>query len=67
VPIETRIEIRSPGTGVTDGHKLPSGFWELNQNPLEEQPVLLTTEPSHQPRFDFFFFFIKEKKEIAWL
>ena len=45
VPIETRIEIRSPGTGVTDGHKLPSGFWELNQNPLEEQPVLLTTEP----------------------
>ena len=29
--------------------KLPCGCWELNPGPLEEQPVLLTTEPSLQP------------------
>jgi hypothetical protein len=27
----------------------PCGCWELNSGPLEEQPVLLTTEPSLQP------------------
>ena len=31
----------------------PCGCWELNSEPLEEQPVLLTTEPSLQPE-DFF-------------
>jgi hypothetical protein len=25
------------------------GSWELNLDPLEERPVLLTTEPSVQP------------------
>jgi hypothetical protein len=34
---------------VTDGCKLPCGYWGLNPGPLEEQPVLLTTEPSLQP------------------
>ena len=29
--------------------ELPCGCWELNLDPLEEQPVLLTTEPSLQP------------------
>jgi len=24
-------------------------YWELNSGPLEEQPVLLTAEPSLQP------------------
>lgn len=41
---ETRrvVGIRSPGTGViTDGR----GYWELNLDPLEEQPVLLIAEP----------------------
>lgn len=38
--------IRSPGTGVTDGYKPPCVFWELNLGPLEEQWVLLTTEPA---------------------
>ena len=42
--------IAFPGTGVTYSCKLPrSGCWELNPNPLEEQPVLSTTEPSLQP------------------
>jgi len=33
----------------TDGCEPPCGFWELNSGPLEEQSVLLTTEPSLQP------------------
>ena len=37
------------GIGVTDSCELPCGFWELNPSPLEEQPVLLTAEPSLQP------------------
>lgn len=28
------------GTGVTDGLKLPSGRWDLNWGPLQEQHVL---------------------------
>ena len=35
----------SPETGVTDEY----GYWESNLGPLEEQPTLLTTEPSLQP------------------
>jgi hypothetical protein len=35
-----------PGTVVTDSCELPRGGWELNSRPLEEQPVLLTTEPA---------------------
>ena len=34
------------GTGVVDDRELPCGCWESNLEPLEEQPVLLTTEPS---------------------
>jgi len=30
----------------TDGYEPLYGCWELNSGPLEEQPVLLTTEPS---------------------
>ena len=29
------------------------GFWELNSGPLEEEPVLLTAEPSLQPHLTF--------------
>ena len=32
-----------------DGCEPPRGCWELNSGPLEEQTVLLTTEPSFQP------------------
>jgi hypothetical protein len=42
--------MRSPATGGSDKHKLPHGCWELNQGPLEEQPVLVISEPSLQPR-----------------
>ena len=33
---------------VTDGCEPPCGCWELNSGPLEEQAMLLTTEPSLQ-------------------
>ena len=40
---------------ITDGRELPCGCWKLNSGPLEEQLVLLTTEPSlsssHSQRF----------------
>jgi hypothetical protein len=32
-----------------DKSELPCGCWELNLGPLEEQPVLLITEPSLRP------------------
>jgi hypothetical protein len=31
------------------GCELPFGCWDLNSGALEEQSVLLTAEPSHQP------------------
>ena len=34
---------------ITDGCEPSCGCWELNSGPLEEQSVLLTTEPSLQP------------------
>jgi hypothetical protein len=49
---------------ITDGCEPPCGCWDLNSEPLEEQSVLLTAEPSLQPclepfmekRIDVFFF-----------
>ena len=38
----------APGL-IIDGCKPPCGCWELNSGPLEEQSVLLTSEPSLQP------------------
>lgn len=39
-------DFRSPGIGITEDYKLSCGFWELNLGPLQEQTVLLTSEPS---------------------
>ena len=36
------------------GCEPPCGCWDLNSGPLEEQSVLLPTEPSRQPRNDFY-------------
>ena len=33
---------------ITDGCEPPCGSWELHSGPLEEQAVLLTSEPSFQ-------------------
>lgn len=35
-----------PDTGVTYGFEQPCGCCELNWEPLEKQPVILTAEPS---------------------
>ena len=42
------------GTGVTDDGEPPCGCWMPNLGPLEEQPVLLTSEPSLQALNVFF-------------
>jgi hypothetical protein len=41
--------VGSPWTGITENCKQPCGCWELNAGPLEEQKVLLLTEPSLGP------------------
>jgi hypothetical protein len=38
---------------ITDGCEPPCGCWDLNSGPSEEQPMLLTTEPSLQPQHLF--------------
>jgi hypothetical protein len=40
---------RSHRTGVTNGWDPSPRLWGLNPYPLEEEPVLLTTETSLQP------------------
>ncbi|MQL00645.1 hypothetical protein EI005_25935, partial [Escherichia coli] len=40
---------------ITDGCEPPCGYWELNSGPLEEQSVVLTTEPSLQLQQDVFY------------
>lgn len=56
---EGQKNIRYPGTGVTDGFKLPCEYWELNLGPLKKQPVLLTIGPKGPIKASkgFFFFF----------
>lgn len=36
------------GTGITEKYEPPCGCWELNPEPLQEQPVFLNAEPSLQ-------------------
>jgi hypothetical protein len=43
-----RTHQKNASDPITDGCKLPCGCWELNSEPLEEQSVLLTAEPSLQ-------------------
>jgi hypothetical protein len=43
--------LRSPGTEVTDSCEPPCGCWELNPDPLEEQPMPLRSVPFLQPHF----------------
>ena len=43
---DTPEEVSDP---ILDGFEPPCGCWDLNSGPLEEQSVLLTTEPSLQP------------------
>jgi hypothetical protein len=38
---------------ITDGCEPPHGYWELNSRPLQEQSMLLTTEPPLSPKLTF--------------
>jgi hypothetical protein len=50
-PRRAKEGIGSPKTGVIDGSSMPLYWqWESNLGPLQEQQVLLTTEPSLQPQ-----------------
>ena len=52
---ESEEVIGSPGTGITDDCGPPCGCWESKLGPLQEQPVLLTAEPSLQSPHEFYF------------
>jgi hypothetical protein len=41
---------------ITDGCEPLCGCWELNSGPLEEQTMLLTTEPSLQLKETYFYY-----------
>lgn len=41
---------RFPGTGIMNSYEASWSCWELNPAPLEEQAVLLVTEPPLQPQ-----------------
>ena len=47
MPMEARKGHKT-GTGVTNGYEPSSGCQKSNPGPLEEQPVLLTAEPSFE-------------------
>jgi hypothetical protein len=49
LPVCLCEDVRFPETELKDSCKLPCLCWELNPGPLEEQPLLLTTEPSLPP------------------
>lgn len=53
-PWRSEDSMESPGTEVTDDCEPPYGFCEPNSGPVEEQLVLLTTEPSLWPLCEFF-------------
>jgi hypothetical protein len=46
-------QLPSDTDSIIDGCEPPCGSWGLNSGPLEEQSVLLTSEPSLQPSFFF--------------
>ena len=48
-PTQVRRWCQSPGTGVMNGCEPPCGCWELDPDPLEEQTMLLSIDPSLQP------------------
>lgn len=41
--------VLSPRIGVRHGYEPPHGCWQLSLGPREEEPLLLTSEPSLPP------------------
>jgi hypothetical protein len=54
---------------IIEGYQTPCGCWELNSGPLDEQPLLLTTEPSLQgTRVDnIIFMYTESQVNRQWL
>ena len=46
---------------IIDGCEPPCGCWELNSGPLEEQTMLLTSEPSLQPHIRTFLMSLNQR------
>ena len=51
---------------IIDGCEPPCGCWELNSIPLEEQSVLLTTEPSLQSQQKAFYMSMTFKEKYVF-
>jgi hypothetical protein len=49
LPTEARENVGNPGTGFTDSCESCHGSWGSNLGSLEEQVMLLTSEPPFQP------------------
>jgi hypothetical protein len=52
---------------ITDDCEPPHGFWILNSGPLEEQAVLLTSEPSLQSCPVYLNTYLLQSLASAWL
>ena len=58
--------IRHHRTRVTCSCDSPCGYWEQNPDPLKEQPVILTAEPSsHLFSFPFLICLLETKSHVA--
>lgn len=57
----------SPGTGVINSYDQPCRCWELNAGLVEEQPVLLITEPSLSISLFISKHVIKHKRNMLYL
>ena len=55
---------KSASDSITDGCEPPCGCWDLNSEPLEEQSVLSTAEPSLQPLIFFCFLFFRVRVSL---
>ena len=55
-PQRTEEGVQTLRTGVTDSCEPPHGYWELDLDPRQENPTLLTTESLLQSQ-DLFFVF----------
>ena len=57
--------VRSSGTADIDSSELPCECWELNMDPLEEQPGFLTLEPLCSPEMCIFHNGITVNRELS--
>lgn len=58
-PMRSEKSCRTPWTTVTDICKPACGWWDPYSGAMQEQQLLLTTEPSLQPLHKFFMHFCK--------